>query len=204
MKYTSIFGVLALAAFIVIQPSPAAALSCMDPAMMSDMIATNDEYVVVTATPTALQEHIREAAVADDPNRQYPSGYTAQLLTVSAVHKGAAADTQWAYFSRNGTWNYLCAGAPPALNKEYVYVLHESYDQFGFTTVVVTHERTSDSAKALLKSIADATTADTGEPTRIETDNAYWVDYLYTQLKEMAFIIEVKLREWRWWLARTI
>lgn len=203
MKYTSILGTLVLAAFFVIQPSPAAALSCMDPAMMSGMIAENGEYVVVTATPTALQEHIREATVANDPNRQYPEGYTAQLLSVATVHKGVAADTQWVYFSRNGTWNYLCAGTPPTLNKEYVYVLHESQDQFGFTTVVATHERDSESAKALLKSIADATTEDTPEPTRVETNKAYWVDQLYTQLKEMAFIIEVKLREFRWWLART-
>lgn len=201
MKHTTFFIASVILAAFIIPVTPASALSCIDPEGMIDYIVESDDFVVVTATPTEQMEHVKEAADATDPNRQYPSGYTAQLLDITDVHKGSAPDMMWTYFERNGTWNYLCAGAPAALNTEQVYVLNQNYDMFGVTNVVTVYDADSELADELMKAIEDATTDETPEPTSYETDKAYWLQNLMDQLKDMAFMIEVKLAEWKFWNA---
>ncbi len=200
MKYTTIVTLSALVVLIGIPTAPAAALSCIDPEGMIEYVVDNPDYLVVTATPTEQKEHVQEPADASDPNKAYPAGYSAQLLSVEAVHKGSSPDELWAYFERNGTWNYLCAGEPAPLTREHVYVLNQNYDLFGVTSVVAVYEADSDMAKKLLAEVTKATTEETPEPTTYETDKAYWMQNLYDQLKAMAFMVEVKMAEWKFWL----
>lgn len=201
MKYTSILFIGALL-FASLPTAPAFALSCIDPAGMINHVVENDDYIVVTATPTEQKEHVKDKADETDPNKQYDSGYSSQLLAIEAVHKGSAPDSQWVYFERNGTWNYLCAGAPAPLNTDQVYVLNQSYERFGMTTVVAVYEADSELAKELLSSIEKASTEETPEPTSYEAGKEYWLQNLIDQLSEMAFIVKVKFSEWNFWRAQ--
>jgi hypothetical protein len=72
---------------------------------------------------------------------------------------------------------------------------------FGLTSVVAVYEADSDMAEQLLNEIADATTEETPEPTKYEAGKEYWLQNLFDQLKDMAFMIEVKLAEWEFWNA---
>ena len=202
MKHTTFLLSFALLAVFLLPTTPASALSCIDPEGMIGHIVENADYIVVTATPTEQKEYVQEAIDASDPNKSYPSGYSAQLLSVEAVHKGSVQDSLWAYFQRNGTWNYLCVGEPAPLDSEHVYVLNQNYDMFGVTSVVAVYDADSDMAKDLLKEIADAATEETPEPTTYEAGKEYWLQNLFDQLKEMAFMVEVKFSEWKFWLTQ--
>jgi len=201
MKQTFLILSATFLVVFLLPATPASALSCIDPEGMVEHIVENDDYIVVTASPTEQIEHVKEVADDSDPNMMYPSGYSAQMLVVDTVHKGSVPDELWVYFERNGTWNYLCAGAPAPLNSNQVYVLNQSYDMFGLTSVVAVYEADSDMAEQLLNEIADATTEETPEPTKYEAGKEYWLQNLFDQLKDMAFMIEVKLAEWEFWNA---
>jgi hypothetical protein len=196
MKNIFIVPVLAFAALLV-APSSSYALSCIDPDGMIEHIVSTPDYVVVTATPTENKEHIKEKAIKDDPNKSYDSGYTGQLLDISKAHMGTTPDSQWVYFRRDGTWNYLCAGAPAKVGTENIYVLSVPGNAFDLTTVVAVYPTDSEVAKDLLKEIADA--KEIVEPAVYEVSASDWMTRLHDELKDMAFLIKVKLAEWNFW-----
>ena len=155
MKKAFILPVLAFAALLV-APSSSYALSCIDPDGMIEHIVSTPDYVVVTATPTENKQHVKEKATTNDPNQAYDSGFTGQFLKVSKAHMGTSPDSQWVYFMRDGTWNYLCAGEPAKVGTENIYVLSVPSNVFDLTTVVAVYPTDSEVAKDLLKEIADA------------------------------------------------
>lgn len=195
-----IAGIGVLLMIFLVAPHTSQALSCMDPEGMIGNYVSEPTYTIVTATPTLNKEHVKEKAVAGDPNGQYDSGYTAQLLTITKAHKGTAPDTQWVYFERNSTWNYLCVSGPAPLNKEQLYIIQQGSGLFDMPMVAGVYEADSKIAKDILKALADSE-EDWGEPSVYETNKAYWLEQLKGQLKDMAFMIEVKLAEWKYWLA---
>ena len=190
---------LALAA-VVVFPGQSAALSCIDPEGMVEHIVSEPDYIVVTAVPTEQKEHVKDKANVEDPNMAYDSGYTGQFIEVKESHKGGTPDSQWVYFTRNGTWNYLCAGNPPALNTENVYVMGYSANVFEPQTIVATYPADSEIAKDLIEAIGEA--EEVVEPTVYEVPKTDWVTRFTDELKEMAFIVKVKLSEWKFWLAK--
>ncbi len=171
------------------------ALSCMDPESMVEQYV-KDGYTIVTAKPTENKEHVREKADKQDPNAMYDSGYTAQYLEIKTSHNGTSPDKRWAYFERNGTWNYLCAGEPPKLGTENIYVLREPQTSFDVVGVAGVYPVNSDIAKAIL---AELKAADMEAGEVYKTDKTYWVTQLHDQLKDMAFMMKVKLAEWTFW-----
>ena len=196
MKKLIIVPVLAFAALLV-APSSSYALSCIDPEGMVKHIVSNPDYVVVTATPTQNKEHIKVAADKDDVNQAYNSGYTGQLLEVEKAHMGTSPDSQWVYFHRDGTWNYLCAGEPAKVGTENIYVLSVPSNVFELTTVAAVYPVDSDMAKDLIKEIAD--TKELVEPQVYEVSKADWATRLHDELKDMGFLIKLKLSEWNFW-----
>ncbi len=185
---------------IVVFPTPSQALSCIDPEGMIKHIVDNPDYVVVTAVPTEQKEIIKEKADEKDPNKMYNEGYTGQFIEVKEAHKGGTPDSQWVYFTRNGTWNYLCAGEPPALKSENIYVLNVSTNAFEPQTIVATYGVDSELGKDLLEAISDA--EEVVEPTVYEVPKSDWMTRLRDELKEMAFIVKIKLSEWTFWTAK--
>lgn len=188
--------VLALAA-IAVFPGQSSALSCIDPAGMVEHIVSEPDYIVVTAVPVQQKEYVKDAANKDDVNMMYDSGYTGQFIEVKEAHKGGVPDSQWVYFSRNSTWNYLCAGEPPALKSENVYVINFSSNIFEPQTIVAVYPADSKLAKDLIEAIGDA--EEIVEPTIYEVPKTDWMARLHDELKEMAFIVKVKLSEWKFW-----
>ena len=184
-------------ALLLAAPSQSYALSCIDPEGMVKYIVSDPNSVVVTATPTEQAERVKEKAVKDDVNQMYDSGYTGQFLEISEAHMGMVPDRQWVYFHRDGTWNYLCAGEPPKLNTENIYVIQVPNSMFELQTVTAAYPVDSKIGKELLKAIDDAN-SDT-EPMVYETDKTYWLTQLHDELKDMAFIIKIKLAEWQSW-----
>ena len=199
MKKVFILPVMALA-LLFAAPSQSYALSCIDPEGMIEYIVSNPDYLVVTAKPTQQAEHVKSKALKGDPNQMYDTGYSAQFLNISKAHMGTVPDRQWVYFLRDGTWNYLCAGAPPKIGSENIYVIDFSSNLFQPQTVVAVYPVDSVLAGDLLDAIAD--TEDLGEPTVYEVSKADWVTRLHDELKEMAFILKVKLAEWQFWKAK--
>ncbi len=189
-------ALMAVAAF----PAPSQALSCIDPEGMIKHIVENPDYVVVTAVPTEQKEIVKEKADEKDPNKMYNEGYTGQLIEVKESHKGGAPDSQWVYFTRNGTWNYLCAGEPPALKSENIYVLNVSTNAFEPQTIVATYKVDSELGKDLLEAIGEA--EEVVEPTVYEVPKSDWMTRLQDELEEMAFIVKVKLAEWGFWMTK--
>lgn len=198
MKKVLILPVLAFVALLV-APTSSYALSCMDPDGMIKNYVEDPGYIIVTAKPTQNKEHVKEAAKKDDPNMSYDSGYTAQLLEVSKAHKGSSPDSQWVYFERNGTWNYLCAGEPAKVGTENVYIIHQKTGFFDVTGVAGVYPVDSDIAKKLLKELEEVDDENMEVPSVYETDKTYWLTQLHDELKEMAFLIKVKLAEWNFW-----
>lgn len=186
--------------FLSLLPQNAAALSCMDATGMIENYVSEESYVIFTATPTENKEHVKEKAINDDPNAQYDSGYTAQLLDISEAHKGSVPDTQWVYFERNGTWNYLCVGEPAPLQEEQLFIVRVANGLFELPIVAGVYESDSQIAKDIIEAFEESN-QDFGEPTVYETNKNYWLEQLKDNLKEMAFLIEVRLKEWKHWLA---
>jgi hypothetical protein len=198
MKIAFIVPVLAFIALLV-APTSSYALSCMDPEGMIKNYVEDSSYVIVTAKPTQNKEHVKEAAKKDDPNMSYDSGYTAQLLEISKAHKGSSPDTQWVYFERNGTWNYLCAGEPAKIGTENIYIIQQKSTMFDVSGVAGVYPVDSDIAKKLLKELASVDDENMEVPSVYETDKTYWLTQLHDELKDMAFLIKVKLAEWNFW-----
>ncbi len=191
-----VLAFLAIAAF----PAQSQALSCIDPMGMKDHIVSEPDYIVVTAVPTEQKEFVKDEANKDDVIMMYDSGYTGQFIEVKEAHKGGAPDSQWVYFSRNSTWNYLCAGEPPALKSENVYVINFSSNIFQPQTIVAVYPADSELAIDLIEAIGDA--EEIVEPAIYETSKADWMTRLHDELKEMAFIVKVKLAEWTFWTVK--
>jgi hypothetical protein len=196
MKKFVILPMLALAAFAG-APQQSYALSCIDPEGMIEYIVSNPDYLVVTATPVEQAERVKNKAVKDDPNMMYDSGYTGQLLDIQEAHMGMVPDMQWVYFMRDGTWNYLCAGAPPKEGTKNIYVINAPTSVFELQTVVAVYPEDSELADDLLAAIEEADME--SEPSIYEVPKADWVTRLHDELKDMAFIIKVKLAEWTSW-----
>ncbi len=196
MKKLFILPVFALA-LLLAAPSSSYALSCVDPEGMVKYIVSDPNSIVVTATPTEQAERVKEKATKDDPNQMYDSGYTGQFLEISKAHMGTVPDRQWVYFLRDGTWNYLCAGEPPKLNSENIYVIQVPNSVFEVDTVTAVYPVDSKIGKELLKAIDEANSE--AEPMVYETDKTYWLTQLHDELKDMAFLIKMKLAEWNFW-----
>lgn len=196
MKKIIILPVVALLALIA-APTPSHALSCVDPEGMIEYVVDNPDSIVLTATVIETKEHIDKKAVKDDPNAAYDSGYTGQFLEIEAAHMGTVPDSQWVYFRRDGTWNYLCAGEPPKDGTENIYVLQMPQSSFELQTVSAVYEKDSEMGKKLLSAI-EKKNSDT-EPMVYEVSKSDWVTRLHDELKEMAFIIKIKLSEWNFW-----
>lgn len=196
MKKISILPILALIV-LASAPQQSFALSCVDPEGMVDYIVKDADSLVVTAKPVEQKEYVSEPAIKDDPNGMYDAGYSGQLLDISEAHMGTVPDMQWVYFTRNGTWNYLCVGEPPKVGTENIYVFKMPNSPFELQTVTAVYPRDSDMAKKLLGAIGDSKLE--VEPTVYEVPKADWVTRLHDELKEMAFIIKIKLAEWTSW-----
>ncbi len=198
MKKLFIVPVVAFVVLLV-APNSSYALSCIDPDGMIKNYVEDSSYIIVTARPTQNKEYVKEAAKKDDPNMSFDSGYTAQLLEVSKSHKGASPNSQWVYFERDGTWNYLCVGEPAKVGTENIYIIHQQSNIFDVTGVAGVYPVDSDIAKKLLKELAAVSTENTEKPSVYEADKTYWLTQLQDELKDMAFFIKVKLAEWKFW-----
>src|SRR5690606_36241564 len=119
MKKIIVLPVMAMMAIAAI-PDQSQALSCLDQESMVTHIVSDPDYIVVTAVPTANKEFVKEKATEA---HLHDSGYTGQFLKISEAHKGSVSEQQWVYFTKDSTWEYLCAGEPPALNTERIYVI---------------------------------------------------------------------------------
>lgn len=188
----------ALSLLVLSIPSQSYALSCMDPEGMVENYVTDPSYTIVTATTRETKEYIKEAAIADDPNAQYNSGYTGQFIEVKEAHKGVSPDSQWVYFHRDGTWNYLCVAQPPKAGTESLYIITTGNGLFDVARVAGVYEADSQIAKDVLKALEGGEE----EPSVYEVSDADWVQRLTDELKDMAFIVRVKLEEWKFWVAK--
>jgi hypothetical protein len=196
MKKLIILPTLAILAFASV-PGTSQALSCIDPEGMIEYIVSDPNSIVVTATVKEMAERVDKKALKDDPNGMYDSGYTGQFIEIEEAHMGTVPDSQWVYFRRDATWNYLCAGAPPKVGAESIYVIQMPQSVFELQTVVTTYPVDSEIGKDLLEAIADAESE--VEPAIYEVPKSDWVTRLHDELKEMAFIVKVKLAEWQFW-----
>lgn len=198
MKTAIILPVLAFVVLIAF-PTDSYALSCIDPEGAVKYFSEDPDLLIVTAIPKENKEHVKEKANPDDPNTIYNSGYTAQLLEIKKAHRGSVPDKMWAYFQVDGTWNYLCAGEPAKIGTENVYVLQQGDGMSTVTSVSAVYPVDSEIGKKLISDV-EASNEDIGTPEIYETDKLYWVTQLHDQLKDMAFIVKVKLAEWNFWL----
>jgi hypothetical protein len=192
----AIFGLVAVALI----PMQSQALSCLDPASMVEYYVSEPNYIVFTATAGDIKEFVKEKAAAGDPNTQYDSGYSSQFVEVSEVHKGGVANSLWVYFQKDGTWGYLCSGGPAQDGTEMLYIINQSDGMFALPQVVNLYEADSDMAKNILKALAADEEA--GEPYLDTVSKDDWLSRLKNELKEMAFVIEIKLAEWKFWLTK--
>lgn len=197
MKKIIIVPALALVALTAF-PGNSYALSCIDPEGAVKYFSEQDDLLIVTAVPKENKEHVKVHANKMDPNAAFNEGYTAQHLEVKESHRGSVPDKMWAYFERNGTWNYLCAGEPAKIGTTNVYVLDQADNGFDVTGVAAVYPADSELAKDLLEAVED-NNEDLGTPEVYKTDKAYWVTQLRDQLKDMAFMMKVKLAEWTFW-----
>ncbi len=197
MKKVMMLPVLAFVALVAF-PSSSYALSCIDPEGAVKYFSEEADLLIVTAVPKENKEHIKVHANKMDPNAAFNEGYTAQYLQIKESHRGSVPDKLWAYFQRNGTWNYLCAGEPAKIGTENVYVLQQADNGFDVTGVAAVYPADSKLAKDLLKAVED-NNEDLGTPEVYKTDKTYWVTQLRDQLKDMAFMMKVKLSEWTFW-----
>ncbi len=131
----------------------------------------------------------------------YDSGFTGQFIEVQEAHKGTSPDRDWVYFRRDTTWNYLCAGVPPALDTERLYVISLSDSVFEPQTVVHTYAIDSALATNLLSALAaDREQAENAtEPSVYTVENSDWIERVKSQLAELAVMVRIKLAEWHFW-----
>jgi hypothetical protein len=193
--FMTAFALVALA----VAPQQSFALSCIDAEGMIEFYVENAEYQVVRATPTEQKEFVKIEADESDPNMMFPEGYTGQLLSVEESYRGAVPDKTWAYFERNGTWNYLCVGAPAEIGSEQIYVLHKDSGMFAVTTVAGVYEVDSEIAKKLSSELEAVEDENMEESAVFETTPAFWMEQLKGELIEMAFWVKLKLAEWNFW-----
>lgn len=202
MKNISVVALFALAG-VALAPQQTLALSCLDPDGMVSYFTEESEYMIVKASPKEQSEFVKNEADTTDPNMMYPEGYTAQLLQVEESYQGSVPATPWVYFERNGTWNYLCVGEPPKVGSDNIYVLHKDSGLFSLTQVVGVYEADSDIAKKLMSTLDDKNSGeDLEEPMVYDSPASYWLDQLYTELKEIAFMVKVKMAEWQFWMKK--
>jgi hypothetical protein len=91
-------------------PSPAAALSCLNPAEMIERYATENIYTVALIEAGAIET---EGAEHD------------QSVTIKTLYKGELSETDTVTFTFDETWNYLCAGGPVTEGTQALYILNE-------------------------------------------------------------------------------
>lgn len=194
------FIILPALAFVVLVafPSNSYALSCIDPEGAVEFFSKDPDLLIVTAIPKENKEHVKVHANKMDPNASFNEGYTAQFLEIKETHRGTVPDKMWAYFERNGTWNYLCAGEPAKIGSKNVYVLDQADNGFMVTGVAAVYPADSELALDLLEAVED-NNEDLGTFEIYKTDKTYWVTQLRDELKEMAFMMKVKLAEWTFW-----
>lgn len=183
-------------------PNQSLALSCLDPDGMTKYFVEELDYQIVLATPTEQKEFVKKEADDSDPNTIYPEGYTGQLLEVKKSYRGGVPDTQWAYFTRNGTWNYLCVGEPPKIGTQQLYVLRKDSGLFALNSIAAVFDADSDLGKKLVAELSAQDIEDMEEPSVYETTKEYWIQQLYDELREMAFIVKLKLAEWNFWIGK--
>ena len=201
MKYT-ITGF--IAALIVITgisiPSPAAALSCMDPAGMLDRYVEDGSFSIFTAIAGETKSFVQQpAATNGDPNRQFDGGYVGQLVNVTETHKGWLADAFWVYHQQDPTWNYLCSSGPVEEGVEAVFIVSNPSGQFDLATVVNTYPADSELAKNLIAALDDSGDQ---EQNLFEHSKESRLSDLYREIKEMIFLVRIKFAEWKFWKGR--
>jgi len=194
MKQTTIFGGVLLL-LSVITPSISHALSCVDPQSMLEYYVEDQSYVVFSGVASETVEHIKQSATDDDPNRQFNEGYTAQLVEVNEVYKGTVASDLWLYHQQNSTWGYVCSSGPVKMGEEMLFIISDQGGYFELPTVVNTYSMDSDIALQ----IEAALTVENNDPQLYELDPTSEKQSLSTQIREMIFLIRIKLAEWRSW-----
>lgn len=182
---------------LLVQPGSASALSCIDPEGMVEYIVKDPNSIVVTAKATETKEHVDKKSNDQDPNQMYNTGYTGQMIDIKEAHMGTVPSEQWVYFRRDGTWNYLCAGEPPKVGSENIYVIQTPMNAFELQTVTAVYPVDSEIAKDLLAAIEKADFE--SEPQVYEITKTDWLTRLHDELVEMAFIVKIKLAEWNWY-----
>lgn len=173
-------------------PNSTQALSCLDPASMLENYVSDPNYTIFTATPSDTVEHVQERAAEE---YMFDSGYTGQLLTVSAVHKGTMDSQGWVYYRKDSTWGYLCTNEPPAAGTESLYILSNDNGMFDLPQVVNVYPINSDLANNLLTALAESG----AEGYRNDVTEQNLRERIASALREMVFVAKIKLAEWRFW-----
>lgn len=194
MKTTFLGVFFALSIFtMVVTPHGASALSCLDPAGMIEYYVSDPDYVVFTATAGEQVEYVKEKATEEFLQ---DSGYTGQYIEVDTVYKGYPENKQWVYWQKDATWGYLCAGAPPEEGAEALYIISQPHGVFDLPQVVNVYAVDSTFATDIIAALSQEDTE------TVEVGPEEWQNRLRTDLKEMIFLIRVKLAEFRWWLGQ--
>ncbi len=175
-------------------PATSYALSCLDPASSMVNYVTNTDYTIITAKAGEATGYVRNKATDKQPFKN-DDGYTGQYISVSKSHKGVMDSQAFVYFQKNGTWGYMCTNHPPAAGVESIYVLTKGNSPFNLTRVVQVYAIDSQYAANLLAAL-EVDTA-TGEVSVRTSDS--WKEGLAANLREMLFLIRLKLNEWRFW-----
>lgn len=198
MKQVTIFGFLLVLFGVVAAPAQTEALSCVDPASMMENYVDSSDYVIFTGVAGETIEHVKQAASTDgDPNRQFNEGYVGQHVTVTTAYKGQISGDLWVYHQQNSTWGYMCANGPADAGTETVYIIIPAQGAFGLVEVMNSYPADSDWGKDL---IAALEAADDNGPAYINfTTGENWRQDLTNQIREMIYLIRIKLTEWRWW-----
>ena len=172
-------------------PNASQALSCIDPASSLEQYLSSDS-VIFTATAGEVTEFISKSA-DESHSRMYDSGYTGQVVEVREVHKGNVNSSQWVYFLKDENWGYLCTNQPPEAGTENVYIVSSANANFDLPTVVQVFAVDSEYAEDLLANIKP------GQGYLNKQTAATWREQLGRNLRQMVFILRIKLHEWRYW-----
>lgn len=189
----AVFAVLLVTSLAL--PQPTQALSCMDPAGMIEYYVDTDDYQVFTATAGEVKEYVFEEADATDPNMQFARGYTGQYVEVLESHKGWVDGELWVYYEKNSTWGYMCAGGPAEVGAETLYIVSQNSGMFELPRVVNSYPADSPLAADILAALDKAES----EGGVSEVSKEDWQNRLRDQIREMIFIITIKLGELNFW-----